>query len=52
LTVNASMTINVPQSIQTDTEGRITESEVQTDRTVPNNKIGIIIRDFENEHVC
>jgi hypothetical protein len=44
---------HVPKSVETSQEGKITvlwNQQVQTDRTIPNNKLVIIIRD--NEGTC
>ena len=45
----------VPKSVETGQGGNVTilwNQKVQTDRTIPNNKPDIIIRDNEREHVC
>jgi hypothetical protein len=45
---------NVPKSVETSQMGKVTvlwNQQVQTDRTIPNNKPGIIIRDNE-EGTC
>ena len=41
---------HVPESVETSQEGKVTilwNQQVQTDRTIPNNKSDIIIRDNE-----
>jgi hypothetical protein len=41
---------HVPKSVETGQGGNVTilwNQQVQTDRTIPNNKLGIIIRDNE-----
>jgi hypothetical protein len=41
---------HVPKSVETSQGGKVTilwNKQVQTDRTIPNNKPGIIIRDDE-----
>ena len=41
---------HVPKSVETSQEGKVTilwNQQVQTDRTIPNNKPDIIIRDNE-----
>jgi len=46
---------HVPKSVETSQGGKVTilwNQQVQTDRTIPNNKPDIIIRDNEREHVC
>jgi len=45
---------HVPKSVETSQGGKVTLlwNQVQTDRTVPNNKPDIIIRDNEKEHIC
>jgi hypothetical protein len=46
---------NVPKSVETGQGGNLTilrNQHVQTDRTFPNNKPDIVIRDNEREHVC
>ena len=46
---------HVPISVETIKGGKVTilwSQQVQTDRTIPNNKPDIIIRDNEREHVC
>ena len=48
-------TEHVPKSVETSQRGKVTilwNQQVQTDRTIPNNKPDIIIRDNEREHVC
>jgi hypothetical protein len=43
---------HVPKSIETSQEGKVTilwNQQVQTDRTIPNNKPDIIIRDNEKK---
>jgi hypothetical protein len=42
--------INVPKSVETSRGGKVTilwNQQVQTDRTIPNNKPDIVIRDNE-----
>jgi hypothetical protein len=42
---------HVPKSVETSQGGKVTilwNQQVQTDRTIPNNKLDIIIRDNEN----
>ena len=46
---------HVPKLVETSREGEVTMSwnqQVQTDRTIPNNKPDIIICDFEKDYVC
>ena len=46
---------HVLKSVKTSKGGKVTilwNQQVQTDRTIPNNKPDIIIRDNEREHVC
>jgi hypothetical protein len=46
---------HVPKSVVTTEGGKVTilwNQKVQTDRTTPNNKPDIIIRDSEKEHAC
>jgi hypothetical protein len=46
---------HVPKSVETRQGGKVTilsKQQVQTDRTIPNNKPDIIIRDNGKEHVC
>ena len=46
---------HVPKPAETSQVGKVTilwNQKVQTDRTIPNNKQDIIIRDNEREHVC
>jgi hypothetical protein len=46
---------HVPKSVETSQGGKVTilwNQQVQTDRTIPNNKPDIIIRDNQKEHVC
>jgi hypothetical protein len=46
---------HTPKSVETSQGGKVTilwKQQVQTDRTIPNNKSDIIIRDNEKEHVC
>jgi hypothetical protein len=46
---------HVLNSVETSQVGKVTilwNQQVQTDRTVPNNKPDIIIRDTVKEHVC
>jgi len=46
---------NVPKSVETSQGGKVTilwNQQVQTDRTIPNNKPDIIIRGMKREHVC
>ena len=41
---------HVPKSVETSQKGKVTilwNKQVQTDRTIPNNKPDIIIRDYE-----
>jgi hypothetical protein len=41
----------VPKSVETSDEGKVTmlwNQQGKTDRTIPNNKLDIIIRDEEN----
>jgi len=43
---------HVPKSVETSQEGKVTilwNQQIQTDRTIPNNKPDIIIRDNEKE---
>jgi len=45
---------HVPESVETSQGGKVTilwNQQVQTDRTIPNNKPDIIIRDMKREHV-
>ena len=45
---------HVPKSVQTNLDGKVTilwNQQVRTDRTVPNNKLDIIIRD-NNQGTC
>jgi hypothetical protein len=45
---------HVPKSVETSQEGNVTilwNQQVQTDRTIPNNKLDIIIRD-NGEQTC
>jgi len=46
---------HVPKSVETGQGGNLNtlwNQQVQTDRTIPNNKPDIIMRDNEREHVC
>jgi hypothetical protein len=46
---------HVPKSVETDQGGNVTilwNQQVRTDRTIPNNKPDIRIRDNKREHVC
>ena len=46
---------HVPKSVEASQGGKVSilwNQQVQTDRTVPNNKPDIIILDNEREHVC
>jgi len=47
---------HVPKSVKTSHQGKVTivwKQQVQTDRTVPNNKLDIIIHDYiKKEHAC
>ena len=46
---------HVPKSVETSQGGKVTilsNKQVETDRTIPNNKPHIIIRYNEREHVC
>jgi hypothetical protein len=46
---------HVPKSVETSQGGMVTilwNQQVQTDRTIPNNKTDIIIRVNEKEHAC
>ena len=46
---------HVPKTAETGQGGNVTilwNQQFQTDRTIPNNKLDIIIRDNEREHVC
>ena len=46
---------HVPKSVETRQGGKVNKlwhQQVQTDRTIPNNKPDIMIRDNEKEHVC
>ena len=38
---------HVPKSVETSKGGKVWNQQVQTDRTIPNNKPDIIIRDNE-----
>jgi hypothetical protein len=45
----------VPKSVETSQGGKVTilwNKQIQTDRTIPNNKPDIVIHDYEIEHVC
>ena len=46
---------HVPKSVETSQGSKVTilwNQQIQTDRTIPNNKPDIIIHDNEKEHVC
>ena len=46
---------HVPKPVEISQGGKVTilwNQQIQTDRTIPNNKPDIIIRDNEMEHVC
>ena len=46
------MVMYVPKLVETSREGKVTllwNQQVQTDRTIPNNKPDVIIRDNEKE---
>ena len=46
---------HVPKSVETRQGGKVNKlwhQQVQTDRTIPNNKPDIMIHDNEKEHVC
>ena len=45
----------IPRSVKTSHEGKVTilrDEQVQNDRSIPNNKPDIIIRDNKTEHAC
>ena len=46
---------HVPKSVETSHEDKVTilwNQHLRTDRTIPNNKPHIIIRDNKKEHTC
>jgi hypothetical protein len=46
---------HLPKSVETSQGGKVTilwNQKIQTDRTIPNNKPDIVIRDYKIEHVC
>jgi len=46
---------HVPKLLETGHKGKVTilwKKQVQNDRTIPNNKPDIIVRDNKNEHAC
>jgi len=46
---------HVPKSVEKSNEAKVTllwNQQVRNDRTIPNNKPDIIIRDNKKEHAC